>query len=62
MNWTLVPIDIVLIAILVLALYRRRHGRKDLVVSFIGANVGVLVVASALVNPVTSSERRRDSA
>lgn len=50
MNWTLVPIDIVLIAILVLALYRRRHGRKDLVVSFIGANVGVLVVASALVN------------
>lgn len=50
MNWTLVLIDILFITILVLVLYRRRHGRKDLVVSFIGANVGVLVVASALVN------------
>lgn len=50
MNWTLVLIDLALIVLLVLGMYRRRHGRKDLVVSFIGANAGVLVVASALIN------------
>ena len=50
MNWTLVAIDLALIILLVLGMYRRRHGRKDLVVSFIGANAGVLVVASALIN------------
>lgn len=50
MNWTLVTADLLLITLLVLVLYRRRHGRKDLVISFIGANVGVLVVASALIN------------
>ena len=50
MNWTLVAADTLLISVLVLVLYRRRHGRKDLVVSFIGANVGVLVVASALIS------------
>ena len=50
MNWTLVAIDLALIIVLVLGMYRRRHGRKDLVVSFFGANAGVLVVASALIN------------
>ncbi len=50
MNWTLVAIDLALIILLVLGMYRHRHGRKDLVVSFFGANAGVLVVASALIN------------
>lgn len=40
--------DLLAIGVLVLGLYRSRHGRKDLVVSFLGANVGVLAVAAAL--------------
>lgn len=54
MNWILIAADVVLISILVLGFYRARHGRKDLVISFIGANIGVLVVAGAL-SSVSSS-------
>lgn len=41
-------IDLVAIAIVVFALYFPRHRRKDLVVAFLGVNVGVLAVADAL--------------
>lgn len=40
--------DLVAIAVLVLALFLPRHGRRDLVVAFLCVNVGVLAVASAL--------------
>ncbi len=48
MNWIYLVADLVLITALALGLYRRRHGRKDLVIAFIGANAGVYVVAGAL--------------
>lgn len=41
-------IDIVAVVILVFGLYFPRHRRRDLVVAFLGVNVGVLAVASAL--------------
>ncbi|REE04470.1 DUF4956 domain-containing protein [Citricoccus muralis] len=47
--------DLLAIGVLVLGLYRSRHGRKDLVVSFLGANVGVLAVAAALAGVSTTA-------
>lgn len=44
----LIAIDLVAAVILSLALYYRRHQRRDLVVAFLGVNVGVLAVASVL--------------
>lgn len=48
-------LDLVAIAVVVFALYFPRHRRKDLVVAFLGVNVGVLAVANTLnateVNP-----------
>lgn len=41
-------LDVVAILILVFALYFPRHRRKDLVVSYLGVNIGVLAVAEAL--------------
>ena len=40
--------DLVAIAVLTSALYFPRHRRRDLVVAFLGVNVGVLAVAGAL--------------
>ncbi|MHA7269401.1 DUF4956 domain-containing protein [Arthrobacter sp. HLT1-20] len=40
--------DLAAITILTFALYLRRHRRRDLVVSYLGINVGVLAVATAL--------------
>ncbi|HJW00911.1 MAG TPA: DUF4956 domain-containing protein [Arthrobacter sp.] len=40
--------DLAAISILTFVLYLRRHGRRDLVVSYLGMNVGVLAVATAL--------------
>ena len=45
-------LDIVAISLLTFGLYFPRHRRKDLVVSYLGVNIGVLAVAEAL----TSSE------
>ena len=44
----LVAADLVAILIMVFGLYFPRHRRKDLVVAFLGVNIGVLAVASAL--------------
>ncbi len=41
-------IDLVAIAVVVFALYFPRHRRKDLVVAYLGVNIGVLAVADAL--------------
>lgn len=47
-NLTLVGLDLVAASILTFALYYRRHRRRDLVVAFLGVNVGVLAVAIVL--------------
>lgn len=44
----LMGIDLIAIAILSIGLYYRRHHRRDLVVAFIGVNVGVMAVAAVL--------------
>nr|MDT0660395.1 DUF4956 domain-containing protein [Micromonospora sp. DSM 115978] len=44
----LFAIDIVAVCLLVFGLYFPRHRRRDLVVAYLGVNVGVLAVASAL--------------
>ncbi len=41
-------LDLVAIAIMVFALYFPRHRRKDLLVAYLGVNIGVLAVADAL--------------
>ena len=43
-------IDLVLIALLVFGVYYPRHKRSDLVVAFLGVNVGVFGVATVLVS------------
>lgn len=40
--------DLVAIAVLVFALFLPRHGRRDMVVAFLGVNLGVLAVAASL--------------
>ncbi|WES64821.1 DUF4956 domain-containing protein [Microbacter sp. GSS18] len=44
----LIAIDLIAAIVLSLGLYYRRHQRRDLVVAFLGVNVGVLAVASVL--------------
>lgn len=44
----LYAVDLVAVTILVFALYFPRHRRRDLVVAYLGVNVGVLAVASTL--------------
>ena len=41
-------LDLVAIAIMVFGLYFPRHRRKDMVVAYLGVNIGVLAVADAL--------------
>ncbi|MFC6020153.1 DUF4956 domain-containing protein [Plantactinospora solaniradicis] len=41
-------IDLVAVSVLVFALYFPRHRRRDLVVAYLGVNVGVLAVAGSL--------------
>ncbi|MBO4272663.1 DUF4956 domain-containing protein [Microbispora triticiradicis] len=44
----LFAIDLCAVVVLVFGLYFPRHRRRDLVVSYLGVNIGVLAVASAL--------------
>lgn len=48
MNLLLLALDLAAVAVLALALYYRRHRRRDLVVAFFGVNIGVLAVAAVL--------------
>lgn len=41
-------LDLVAIAILTFGLYFRRHRRRDLIVSYLGVNIGVVAVVEAL--------------
>ncbi|HEX7132509.1 MAG TPA: DUF4956 domain-containing protein [Iamia sp.] len=43
-------LDLLAIALLTFALYFPRHRRRDLVVSYLGVNVGVLAVVEALIS------------
>lgn len=45
---TLIAIDLIAVGVLAFALYFRRHRRRDLIVAFVGVNVGVLGVALVL--------------
>lgn len=47
-SWLLFLADAVAIGILVLGLFWRRHGRRELVVAYLTVNVGVLAVTAAL--------------
>ncbi|WP_436794671.1 DUF4956 domain-containing protein [Actinospongicola halichondriae] len=44
----LFAIDLIAVSVMVFGLYFPRHRRKDLVVAYLGVNVGVLAVANAL--------------
>lgn len=46
--WIFVAADLAAIMVLTFGMYLRRHRRRDLVVSYLGINVGVLAVATAL--------------
>ncbi|MGI5951426.1 MAG: DUF4956 domain-containing protein, partial [Brooklawnia sp.] len=47
-NIALFVVDIIAAAVLVFAVYYRRHRRRDLVVAFLGINVVVLAVSAVL--------------
>jgi hypothetical protein len=47
-TFLLIGIDLIAAVILSLGLYYRRHHRRDLVVAFLGVNVGVMAVAAVL--------------
>ncbi|WP_051704059.1 DUF4956 domain-containing protein [Glycomyces sp. NRRL B-16210] len=47
-GWTGLGADLALISLLVFGVYYRRHRRRDMVVPYIGLNVGVFAVVSAL--------------
>ena len=48
-------LDLVLISLLVGAIYWPRHRRRDLVVAYIGVNVGVLAVAAVLADSTVTA-------
>ncbi|MBB2975275.1 hypothetical protein FHX49_000841 [Microbacterium endophyticum] len=47
-TFLLIGVDLVAAGILSLAIYYQRHRRRDLVVAFLGVNVGVLAVTTVL--------------
>lgn len=51
----LFALDLVAISILAFGLYFPRHRRKDLLVAFLGVNIGVLAVANALASSAASA-------
>lgn len=48
MSYPLILADLVAITVLTFAVYLPRHRRRDLVVAYLGVNVGVLAVSAAL--------------
>ena len=51
----LIAVDLVAIAILVFGVYFPRHRRTDLVIAFLGVNIGVLAVAMTLASSTVSA-------
>ncbi len=47
--------DLVAISVLVFGLFLPRHGRRDLIVAYLGVNVGVLAVTTALATSTVSA-------
>jgi hypothetical protein len=47
-NLILMAVDLVAAALLAFGVYYPRHRRRDLVVAFLGVNIGVLAVATVL--------------
>ena len=47
-QWTVVAADLIAIAVLSFGVYFPRHHRRDLVVAYLGLNVGVLAVSTVL--------------
>ena len=58
----LIMIDMVAVGTLVFGLYFPRHRRRDLVVAFLGVNVGVVVVAGSLSTASTGTAGSRAGA
>jgi len=54
-EWMYFAFDVVAIAILAFVLYFPRHRRRDLVVSYLGVNVGVLAVTEALTSAAVTA-------
>lgn len=52
---TLILIDLIAVSLLVFALYFPRHKKKEMVVAYLVANVGVVAVASALSSSVVAA-------
>ena len=52
---TIFVLDLVAISILTFGLYFPRHRRRDLLVSYLGVNIGVLAVAEALTSAEVSA-------
>ena len=47
-QWTVVAADLIAIVVLSFGVYFPRHHRRDLVVAYLGLNVGVLAVSTVL--------------
>ncbi len=47
--------NLVAVSILTFGLYLRRHRRRDLIVSFLGVNIGVLAVAEAFTSTIITA-------
>ena len=54
-RFVLFGVDLVAVTILVFGLYFPRHRRRDLVVAYLGVNVGVLAVAGSLSSSTVSA-------
>ena len=50
-----IAMDLVAILVLVFGLYVPRHNRRDLVVAFLGVNVGVMAVSAALLDSAVTA-------
>ena len=51
----LIAVDLAAVAVLVLAIYLPRHRRTEMVVAYLGINVGTLAVANALASAEVSA-------
>jgi len=57
-QYALLALDLVAISVLAFGVYFPRHRRRDLVVAYLGVNVGVLAVATALADSAVGAGRR----
>lgn len=48
LSYSMLAADLVAVTVLVFGLFLRRHGRRELIVAYLGVNVGVLAVTATL--------------